>query len=255
MSLAAGSCSDPFSPIPFRIAMNETDAYLRRHYWTAERLADACGMETAQLDALLDHGLVPAPSYVVRADGSLQSAAFGDFPEAGATPGRYFHPGTVAWVERAREVLADHDADAARAELEQRFRHNFAAALADLDRALARLPDSFDDQGAPRAAGLEAHTADAWDAFREGIFGLCVADPTTERAIAIKEILQETLGARRQALAEDPAAPGGHADLPALIARYAEAAMPFSPLEYPRSSRRRLVEDFGAELAGAPPVA
>lgn len=232
--------------------MNETDAYLHRHYWTAERLAGACGLEPGQLDALLDDGLVPAPSYTVAADGGLWSAAFGEFPEAGATPGRYFHPGTVAWVARAREAAAQGDTDTARAALEQRFRHNFAVALADLDRGLARLPDSFDEQGAPLAAGLNARTADAWDAFRQGIFGLCVADPGSEHAIATKEILQETLGARRQALAEAGASPESRADLPGLIARYAAAAMPFSPLEYPRSSRKRLVEDFGADLAGAP---
>lgn len=255
MSPAAGSCSDPIPPRPASAAMNETDAYLRRHYWTAEQLAGACGLDIAQLDSLLDDRLVPAPSYMVGADGTLQSAAFGDFPEAGATPGRYFHPGTVAWVARAREALAQADADTARAALEQRFRRNFAAALADLDRNLARLPDSFDDQGLPLPAGLDARTADAWDAFGQGIFGLCVSDPTSEHAIATKEVLQETLGARRQALAGDRAAAGDPGDLPGLIARYARAAMPFSPLEYPRSSRKRLVEDFAAELAGAPPTA
>lgn len=234
--------------------MNETDAYLQRHYWTAERLAGACGLDIAQLDTLLDDRLVPAPSYVVAADGALQSAAFGDFPEAGATPGRYFHPGTVAWVARAREAVAQADAETARAALEQRFRRNFATALADLDRGLVRLPDSFDEQGTPLAAGLDARTADAWDAFGQGIFGLCVSDPTSEHAIATKEILQETLGARRQALAGDRAATADPADLPGLIARYARAAMPFSPLEYPRSSRKRLVEDFAAELAGMPPA-
>lgn len=234
--------------------MNETDAYLQRHYWTAERLAGACGLDIARLDALLDQGLVPAPSYVVGADGVLHSAAFGDFPEAGATPGRYFHPGTAVWVARAREAVAQGEAGTARITLEQQFRRNFAAALADLDRSLVRLPDSFDDRGTPLAAGLDARTADAWDAFGRGIFGLCVSDPTSEHAIATKEILQETLGARRQALAGDRAAAADPADLPGLIARYARAAMPFSPLEYPRSSRKRLVEDFAAELAGTSPA-
>ncbi|MCL6712504.1 DUF6058 family natural product biosynthesis protein [Pseudomonas sp. R2.Fl] len=232
--------------------MNETDAYLQRHYWTADRLATACGLEIVQLDTLLAHGLVPAPSYVVGADGGLQSAAFGDFPEAGATPGRYFHPDTVAWVARAHEAIAQEGPDAARATLERRFRHNFAIALADLDRSLVRLPDSFDNQGAPRAAGLDARTADAWDAFGQGIFGLCVASPATEQAIATKEILQEALTALRERhLQRAFAADIDGAVTRALIARYARAAMPFSPLEYPRSSRKRLVEDFAAALDAA----
>lgn len=234
--------------------MNETDAYLRHHYWTAAQLANACGLTLEQLDALLAEDLVPAPSYVVDANGALHSAAFGEFPQAGATPGRYFHPGTVAWVARAREARAQSPADAARATLEQRFRHGFAAALAGLDRDLARLPDSFDDHGAPIAAGLDARTADAWDSFRQGVFGLCVSDPATEQAIATKEVLQEALTALRERHLRD--APGTDIDPAAALAlleRYARAAMPFSPLEYPRSSRKRLVEDFAADLdVGAP---
>ncbi|MGN7832435.1 DUF6058 family natural product biosynthesis protein [Pseudoxanthomonas sp. 22568] len=235
--------------------MNRTDAYLRHHYWTDTQLANACGLTLEQLDALLAEDLVPAPSYVVSADGTLHSAAFGEFPQTGATPGRYFHPGTVAWVTRAQEARAQGGAEAARATLEQRFRHGFAAALAGLDRELARLPDSFDDHGTPIAAGLDTRTAGAWDAFRQGIFGLCVADPATEQAIATKEILQEALTTLRERHLRD--APGADIDRTAalaLIQRYARAAMPFSPLEYPRSSRKRLVEDFAADLhTGAVP--
>jgi hypothetical protein len=38
-----------------------------------------------------------------------------------------------------------------------------------------------------------------------------------------------------------------------LIDAYASAAMPFSPIEYPLSSRKRLVEELSARIAAARP--
>ena len=229
--------------------MNDLDAYLQRHYLDADRLAAACATTPQTLAELVRHRLVPAPSYTVSAQGSLHSAAFGDFADCGARPGDYFHPGNAAWVALALRVCAERPMQAAHDELQVRFRARYAAALGECDRALARLRDAFDDAGQPIAAALEARTADAWAAFVDGIYSLCVADPSSERAIAEKEVLQEAL----TALHADPTAPTWPAErkagVRALIDRYANAAMPFSPPEYPRSSRKRLVEDFRARLA------
>jgi len=43
----------------------------------------------------------------------------------------------------------------------------------------------------------------------------------------------------------------GKARMGVLIDQYAQASMPFSPLEYARSSRKRLVDDLREKL-GAP---
>lgn len=230
--------------------MNDLDAYLQSHYLSAERLAAACAIAPQTLAELVRHRLVPAPSYSVSAQGTLRSAAFGDFADCGARPGDYFHPGNAVWVALALRVCAQRPMQAAQDELQAGFRARYAAALGECDRGIARLRDAFDDAGRPIAAGLEARTADAWTAFVDGVYSLCVADPTSEDAIAQKECLQETL----TELHADPAAaawPAAEkARVRALIDRYAEAAMPFSPPEYPRSSRKRLVEDFRARLEG-----
>ena len=68
-------------------------------------------------------------------------------------------------------------------------------------------------------------------------------------AYVYKEILQEKLsaitnnGSRVNYQNEDLAA------LKKLIDDYANSTMPFSPLEYPRSSRKRLVEDLRKTLS------
>ena len=231
--------------------MNALQAYLQRHYLDAAAFAAACSISTGQLELLLRERLVPAASYEVSGDGRLLSPAFGEFDAGDCAPGHYFHPGTAVWVALALEVRNRLGPVRARAELEQRFQDNFRAALAALDRSLLRLPDAFAEDGSVIAAGLDARARAAWDAFERGIFGLCVADPSTEQAIARKEILQEALTRLDEQGEEALAASGGRRRALELVEQYARAAMPFSPPEYPRSSRKRLADDLRERLLRA----
>ncbi len=80
--------------------------------------------------------------------------------------------------------------------------------------------------------------------FWDGTFGLCVADPSTGAGIMKKELLQ----ARLEQVTDDGTNPVpkriAMAELLQLIDAYARAAMPFSPAEYERSSRKRLIDDL-----------
>jgi hypothetical protein len=228
--------------------MSALSDYLQRYYLDAAGFAAACSISTGQLEQLLREGLVPAPSYEVSGDGRLLSPAFGEFDASGCAPGRYFHPGNAVWVALALEVRNRLGPERARAELEQRFQDNFRAALAELDRDLLRLPDAFADDGSVLAAGLDARARGAWEAFERGIYGLCVADPASEQSIARKEVLQEALARVDEEGEAALAAHGGRQRVLELVEHYARAAMPFSPPEYPRSSRKRLVEDLRERL-------
>lgn len=226
--------------------MDELGNYLDTHYRPAARFAAACGLSVQALAALVDDRLVPRPAYVVSADGSVVSAAFGTLPAAGAMPGEYHHPGHLRWVSIARRLRASHGR--VRDALEARFRANFADALAGLDRGTLRLADSFNDGGQPLRDGLDLRTGAAWAHFIDGIFGVCVADPSSESSIARKEILQEALAGIT--------ADGSRTDFPhatalrvrQLVDEYGACTMPFSPPEYPCSSRKRLVDDLGPRL-------
>ncbi len=227
------------------------DAYLQRHYIGAEQLARACSIAADELHSLVDEGLAPQASYRVSTAGVLVSQAFGEFQAPGVTPGDYFHPGHAHWVLLASDLKHQAGAQRASEALRQCFKRNFIAALAEFDRTIFRLPDSFTDAGQAIPDGLDARAMNAWRAFIKGVYGLCVADPSSERSIARKEVLQEALGQLSGRVSE----PSLHAEdkqrLRALITEYAEVCMPFSPLEYPRSSRKRLVEDLSARLDAA----
>jgi hypothetical protein len=112
------------------------------------------------------------------------------------------------------------------------------------------MSDAFDDDGNALETGLRARLDSAWEHFLHGTFGLCVADPGSVASIARKEVLQERLsaisnnGSRRSFDANEIPS------LRALIDAYAAASMPFSPIEYPHSSRKRLVDDL-REILGS----
>lgn len=227
--------------------MTDLDRYLAKHYANAPQFANLCGIEEDELRDLIRRELIPQPSYVVR-DGELRSYVFGAMPAADSTPGQYFHPGMAAWVVRARHNLATHGIEDARERIRQVFENEFTAALRELNDSLFRLDDAFDDAGRPLSSGLRARLDSAWEHFIHGTFGLCVANPESALTIARKEVLQEQLTAWTQNGAKH-AFP--EADLPALmqlIHAYEAASMPFSPVEYSRSSRKRLVDDLRARL-------
>jgi hypothetical protein len=226
--------------------MTDLDHYLAQHYLNETQLAAACASERDEIDALIGARLIPAPSYVVAA-GMVRSHPFGELPAPGATPGRYFPPAQKDWIALTRRALAagGHDVHV---RLKEQFGGRFAVALATLNLTTWRLHDSFRDDGSAIAAGLRARTDAAWEQFLYGTFGLCVANPISEAQIAYKEVLQEKLtqqsenGGRRSFTAQQAS------EMHALIDAYAAAAMPFSPVEYRLSSRKRLVEDLRAAM-------
>lgn len=228
--------------------MTELNNYLAEHYLNEAQLSAATGAAMDELDALIGGRLLPAPSYVVTDAGKLCSFVFGEMAAPGATTGRYFHPSQLAWLARAREALSNHGAQGAEAYLQKRFAGDFAAALATLNLTTWRLRDSFDDAGTPIAEGLRARIDSAWTHLLNGTFSLCVANPISEAHIAHKEVLQEKLTRLSENGGKTAFPPQQLPAMRELIDAYAAASMPFSPVEYPVSSRKRLVEDLRAKL-------
>ncbi|MES2127914.1 MAG: DUF6058 family natural product biosynthesis protein [Pseudomonadota bacterium] len=217
--------------------MSTLDLYLASHFLNAEQTAAASAISVAELDALIDARCVPAPSYVVSASGTVSSFVFGEMAAPGSAPGRYFHRAQAVWIARARQLESE-------VRLRERFTQQFGAALATLNLSTWRLRDAFDASGAPIADGLRTRTDNAWKFFLNGTFGLCVANPIAEAQIAYKEVLQEKLTQLSDNGAKHAYDAAQVPLMAALIDAYAAAAMPFSPIDYARSSRKRLVEDL-----------
>lgn len=227
--------------------MSELDAYLSQYFLDSEQMAAECRLPLAEFLALVRDQLIPGPSYVVSGGDTLKSYVFGEMA-ARARDGAYFHPSTAVWVERARQVIAVAGREQAHAVLRARFAEQLRSALAALNASTWPLVDSFADDGTVIAEGMDKRMRSIWAHFVHGTFGLCVAQPVSEAAIARKEVLQEKLttlsanGTRSVYTADEALA------MLELIDAFADSAMPFSPVEYAVSSRKRLVEDLAARI-------
>ena len=207
--------------------------YLQLHFVDKPTFASLAGITPDRLDRLIATDAIPVATYTC--DGkSVHSAVFGAIEINEPLTGEYFRPECVRWAKIAAAAPAGSER---------------AAVLAELTRELRlALHDSLDNSTA-----IEEKIHGFLPAFWDGTFGLCVADPSSGAGIARKEMLQEKLTALT-ANGSDPTPAGvSRNDLLRLIDDYAGAAMPFSPAEYERSSRRRLVDDLRPAVAKRPP--
>lgn len=233
--------------------MNSTQAYLDQYYLNQTQFALRCELDPQDIEELIDAQLIPAPSYQVSDSRHCKSVVFGELIDPDSVEelkaGIYFHPAAATWTRYAYTTLQRHTKDEARAIVKRRFVEELVHALAIKNNSTYRLKDCFDATGAAIAAGIEQRVNTNWQHFLNGVFSLCVAKPDSIANIVHKEILQEKLsaitnsGKRVDYQSEDLAA------LKTLIDDYAYSTMPFSPFEYPRSSRKRLVEDLRNTLS------
>lgn len=229
------------------------DQYLSQHYLNAEQFAAACTISVTELKQLIQHQLIPAAAYSVTADSTLKSYVFGEIAAPHAKVGQYFHPANKVWVMLAQKHIQDVDLNAACAVIYADFKQHLQAALAELNTTTWRLKDSFNDDGSIISTGLAIRTDLIWQHFLHGTFGLCVAQPDSEAAIASKEILQEKLSALSQQGKKSSFSTAEAQELLALIDALSLASMPFSPLEYPLSSRKRLIDDLRQRILSQHP--
>lgn len=207
------------------------ETYLKDHFVDKATFATLSGITVERLDQLIGAGAIPSATYVCNGT-CVTSAVFGATAIDEPLEGEFFRPECVRWVR-----IADRAAPGT----EQ------AAVLATLREELTA---SLRMHGYMEEA-IEAKVLDYLPSFFNGTFGLCVADPSTGAGIIRKELLQEAL----TDITDNGSVPSpdGHAkeDLLLLIDDYAKSAMPFSPAEYGRSSRKRLVDDLRPRVENA----
>ncbi len=214
------------------------------------QFAAACHCTEADIDTLIQAQLLPAPSYVVTEDARICSAIFGEMDAAETDVGEYFHPANTVWYNKAQQAIAQHGGQGAQV-FKQDFTQEFIDAITKLNATLWHVHDSFTNDGAVIHAGLQARADLTWQHFLLGTFGLCVANPTSATTIALKEVLQEKLIALTDNGSKIIYSAAEAKDLLPLVDDYAQVAMWFSPAEYPRCSRKRLVDDLRPHLLTA----
>ncbi|NIJ78326.1 hypothetical protein FHT08_003460 [Xanthomonas campestris] len=198
--------------------------YLQTHFVDKPTFASLAGITVDRLDALLEADAIPKPTYTC--DGhSIRSAAFGVTYIDERLVGDYFRPECRKWVDIADRAAKGGARDAVLAALGRELETGLRAHIEDTD-------------------AIEKKIQGFIPYFLDGTFGLCVADPSLGMEIARKEMLQERLTSLTEAGSNPAPEEIGRDALLQLIDAYADSAMPFSPVEYARSSRKRLVDDL-----------
>ncbi|KFI06442.1 DUF6058 family natural product biosynthesis protein [Massilia sp. BSC265] len=195
--------------------------YLKHHFLTREQLLAASGIASARLDALIDSGAMPRPSYRIQV-GLRCASFFGEHDEEHTA--EYYASGYPSWIGMLEAGTADPFAVFAR-----RYR-----------AALDALPLATND---PKlGAGLAAHLKDEWGHFLAGTYGLCTRSGLPED-IAAKEL---AICVIKELTAGEGAAPDRER-LRQAVDLLDRASTPFAPHERARSSRHRYVDAMRLE--------
>ena len=207
------------------------ELYLRKYFVDKVAFASLAGISVHRLDQLIAAQAIPGATYTCVGT-SVCSAVFGDTPTNESLTGEYFRPECVRWARIANQAPPGSERSAVLAELTKEFR-----------AALQNFCESPE--------GIDSRIQTYLPYFFNGTSGLCVADPSTGTGIVRKEMLQEKLIALTANGSLSSPAGISKEELLKLIDDYADSAMPFSPAEYERSSRKRLVDDLRRILAKA----
>lgn len=205
-------------------------SYLQQHFVDKPTFSSMVGISTARLDELIAIQAIPAATYVCDQK-TVRSAAFGVMEAPESLAGEFFRPQCARWARIAATAPHGMEREAVEAVLVGELR----MAL----RECCAIPNEADID-----AKIQCYLPHFWN----GTFGLCVADPASGGGIVRKEVLQERLTALTANGSRS--APDGisSSELLGLIDDYARSAMPFSPVEYERSSRKRLVDDLRSRI-------
>lgn len=197
--------------------------YLTHHFHTRAELLAASGITSARLDALIDRGAMPRPSYRIQL--ALRCASFfGKHHEEASA--EYYATGYPSWIGALETAT-----EAPFAIFARRYRD-----------ALAAL--TLETRDPKLGAGLAAHLRDEWGHFLAGTYGLCTRSGLPED-IAAKEL---AICVIKELTANDNAAPDRER-LRQAVDLLDRASSPFAPHERARSSRRRLVDDVRLRYA------
>jgi hypothetical protein len=222
--------------------MNPLEMYLATHFVDLATLCTKSGQSESALQSMISAEMIPGPSYTIA--NCLTSLVFGSMPTLVSSDATYFAPSVETWIARAIAAIDEVGFEHAAARLRQTFANNYGRAIELIHRTLWPVADLCDGNGTLVHSAFESTIDTVWKHFLGGTFGLCVVDASDEMRIARKETAQSRLvvltdnGQRKQfstSLA---------ADISALQSSYAALCMPFSPVEYSRSSRKRLVDDL-----------
>ena len=109
-------------------------------------------------------------------------------------------------------------------------------------------PEFIDDYGTLLDCQLKEKAEQTWNDHLNGAYGLCVVNPSSvaaiiEKQIAVRRLASATENGKKQKLSDKE-----QTEFLVAAKEFDKVAMPFSPADYPLSSRKRLLDDMKARF-------
>jgi hypothetical protein len=222
--------------------------YLAENFVSLERLAENAGVTPDRVLELVHARCVPRHSYELKRTVVISSFVSGDTPVLEGAVRRFYAPALAHWIRVAEAPAARLPLDAVAARMRATFRADYRRALLELDRHGAELMECCTPEGTLDEGRFATAFDEVWTHWLEGTYGLCVRSPLSakdvlRKELAVARLARLTLDGKKQIFTSDERAAVLRA-----VAEYDAAAMPFAPHDYPRSSRKRLVDDVWPRL-------
>lgn len=217
--------------------------YLNRYFISRDELERKLEVDSHELNELINCGFIPSWSYKVE-DGFVRSHIFGQSLAPSCDNGEYFSPYAVDWYYYHLEHFADYKTvDGLKSKLHLHFIQAFVAEAHTSESFQVTFPELLEDFNL-----LQEMANNTWQHYMKGTFGVCIRKPSSIAHLIEKQVAAAALskvtnnGKKFDYDAEELVV------LHRCIREYNKVAMPFSPVDYEKSSRKRLVDNVVKKL-------
>lgn len=222
----------------------KTLAYLTTHFCELDELATLANTPSEVIKTYINLGCIPDFSYRLETSMRLFSNLFGDIAD-GENDFHYFYArNNTAWITRANNIAARHGIDNVARVLTDEMRIRFKKLFIENNAYLYGFEYLFDINQTLLDDVFEKEFQEILFYWRNGTYSLCVKNMVNEDRLFHKKLTQRWLkklthdGTKKEYTSEEKA------NLKIALAKYEEYIMPFSPFEYPMSSKKNLVDNI-----------
>ena len=222
--------------------------YMDKYFVEEKKLADTLKISTSQLLKYTELGVIPSYSYHIISEDWVETVVFGKLQIEQGIPGKYYSKSVQHWFNNAQKVVEHCPSDQIREQLQNQFQLEYSQQIKQLPKLTQLLPDLFDDHGILLEALLKNKAEQTWNDHLSGSYGLCVVKPSSVSAIIEKQIAVRRLANATENDNKQKFNSAQQAEFLMAAEKFDQVAMPFSPADYPLSSRKRLLDDIKTRL-------
>ena len=222
--------------------------YMDKHFVEENKLADTLKISTSKLLKYTELGVIPSYSYHIISENLVETVVFGKLQIEQGITGKYYSKSVQHWFNKAQKVVDHYPSDQIRKQLQNRFQLEYTQQIKQLPKLTQLFPELFDDHGTLIEAQLKNKAEQTWNDHLNGSYGLCVVNPNSVSAIIEKQIAVRRLASVTDNGNKQKFNSAQLAEFLVAAEEFDRVAMPFSPADYPLSSRKRLLDEIKTKL-------